>query len=198
MTFRDDLDAAAAHIAALEEQVADLRARTGIAKLEARCGALAAALEAEASTRGARLVACYGAPLLAAAVWAAGFAYVVGASEAGAWELFQLATAIGVAGTAFGWGRARATIVGAAVIAAKLAVLVAWGWGWWTPWESLLRQAVASPALRPEVFYFFWVAPLLTICVACGEGLVVWQLLRRADEARSSLIAGAALPAREA
>jgi hypothetical protein len=183
VAYRDDLEAARARVEQLEAelQLANERMRGERDALERRIAGLEGALRAARTESAPARV--WGIALAGAAsvslLFALAFALLTRRSEAGGWEMANLAIASGLLVPAWAWGRAGRTGAWLVGLTFKLLVLVVWGWGWWSPSRSDIRHIGSSLGPLDAEFYFLWWAPVFVFLTVIVEGVGVrWSMTR--------------------
>jgi hypothetical protein len=177
VAYRDDLDAAKARAEQLEAELqsANQRMRSERDALKRRITRLEAVLRVarveSAPTRvwGIALAA----PASVSLLFALALALVTRRPETGAWEMANLSIASGLLIPGWAWGRAGRTGAWLVGLGFKLLVLVKWGWGWWSPIQSEIRQMDSSLGIWDADFYFFWCAPAFVLVTVLVEGVGV-------------------------
>lgn len=174
MAYREDLDAAHQRIAALERELAsrdehqaerERALRDQITGLEARIEALCAG-----PSRLRQFVSRWLAALVTVAGYGVAFALVAQDHDAAAWAATS-ATVFAAVILPVLMAMTRAVRLGPWLLglAVKAAVLVQWGWGWWTlAYEQLPRGGIGSPD-----YNFFWYAPPVFLLLVVIERVLI-------------------------
>jgi hypothetical protein len=188
MPFRDDLEAARQEALSLQRQLRSVerdaarqgeesegRHRAEVDKLQQRIAVLEAGLgrTRELSPNSIWLICWLPAAILSFIQILACLCWPAKSMEMG-WVVCQIGLVFGILGTAVSWRRRGLLGAWAGLAALKLGVVLAWGWGWWSPFYSGLPPHGARLS-------FFWAAPVVLLAIVVVEGVLIRNGFRPAE-----------------